>query len=164
MGNRAVRFLAFGLGVLLLFHGIHTIIYGTAFVKELILDFYAPYLQNKPCGICIGSMMVGESFIQTIFTGSSTDYNKYIAYASYGVYLAEVIAPIFLIIGYYIKIAATVIAIDISFAILLEYHDKFFTLTEHGGLSFELPMLYLITVVTLILNKKHPISKHSLFR
>jgi uncharacterized membrane protein YphA (DoxX/SURF4 family) len=164
MGNSAVRILALGLGILLLFHGIHTIIYGTEFIKELILDFYAPYLQNKPCGICIGGMMIGESFMQTMLTGSSTDYTKYIAYASYGVYLAEVIAPLFLITGYYIKIAASVIAIDISLAILLEYHDKVFTLTESGAWSLELPMLYLIGVLTLILNQKPRPTKRFLFQ
>jgi len=164
MDNGAIRFLAFGLGVLLLFHGVYTIVHGTEFVKELIIDFYAPYMQNKPCGICIGGMMVGENLMQNIFTGSSTDYMKYIAYASYGIYLAEVIAPIFLILGRYIKIAASVIAIDISLAILLEYHDQVFTLTQNGAWSLELPMLYLIAVLTLIFNKKMHKPKHFHFR
>lgn len=154
MGNSAVRFLAFGLGVLLLFHGIYVMIHGTAFIREIILDFYAPYIQNKPCDFCIGGMMVGKGFMETMLTGSSISYEQYIAYVAYGVYLAELIAPILLIVGKYIKVAATIIAVDIFFAMILKYHDKIFTLGEQGAWSLEVPMLYFIVAITLILSKK----------
>ena len=154
MGNSAVRFLSIGLGSLLLFHGFYTLMHGTGFVENSIVKFYVPYTQNEPCGLCFGAMMMGTSFMKTAMTGSSTDYSTYIMYAGYGVYVAELIAPLFLIFGRFTKTAATIIAIDLILVMVLEYSDKIFTLTEHGAWSLELPMLYFITAISIILSKK----------
>ncbi len=155
LNQSTVRFLAFCLGTLLLFHGVYTLIHGTQFVKDLIIDYYAPYMQNEPCKLCIGGMMMGESFISSMMGMESTiKYPKYLTYLSYGVYIAEVIAPIFLIVGRYIKLSAMIIALDISLALFLVYRDNFFTLTTSGAWSAEVPMLYLILALTLLFNTK----------
>jgi len=154
MGNNAVRFLSIGLGSLLLFHGVYTLMHGTGFVEDSIIKFYVPYTQNEPCGLCFGAIMMGTNFMKTTMTGSSSEYSTYIMYAGYSIYIAELIAPLFLIFNRFTKIAAIIIAIDIILVMILEYKDKFFTLTEHGAWSMELPMLYFISSVSIILSKK----------
>ena len=70
---------------------------------------------------------------------------------AYGVYVGEVLAPIFLIIGWKSRIWASVIAFNMLSAIYLTHKADLFTLGGHGGWAVELPMLYLIGDVAIIL-------------
>jgi len=117
MNNRALRFLSFGLGVLLLFHGIDKILHGTDFVQQMLVASKVPYSQ----------------------------------YIQYAVYIGEVIAPILLIFGQYIRISGAIVAFNMMVAIFLVHKDSFFTLGEHGAWSIEVPMLYFVAGLTLAL-------------
>jgi putative oxidoreductase len=75
-------------------------------------------------------------------------------YLRYGVYLSEIIAPIFLIFGQFIKIAGAIITFNMLVAILLAYNSKIFSLGEHGGWAIELPLLYMIAGITIFLSKE----------
>ena len=126
MDSRALRFLSFGLGLLLLFHGIDKIMHGTAFIEKMLLEEKIPYS----------------------------------AYIQYGVYVGEVIAPLFLILGKYMRIAGAVVAVNMMIAIFLVHQKNFFTLGEHGAWSVEVPMLYLIMAISVALwQKEKSISK-----
>ncbi len=99
--------LRFFVGSLLLFHGIHKIIYGVDGIKAMLAAHSLPI------------------------------------WLSYGVYITEVLAPIALIIGLRVRVAALLIAFNMVVAIALAYGSKIFTLGSHGGLAMELPLLYL---------------------
>ena len=155
MTERSRILLAFGLGSLLLIRGIYIMIYGTGFVEEIFKDIHMPFTEYKACSPCVSSMMIGSDFIGNMFLGTSptNEYNEYLVYISYGIYIGEVITPIFLIFGKYIRIAAMIIAIDILLAMVLLYRDDVFTLSSTGGWSIELPMLYFVLAVSLALSR-----------
>jgi len=68
---------------------------------------------------------------------------------AYGVYVGELIAPLFIILGLYARIAAAVLGFNMIVAIGLAYG---FTLglTKHGGLLIELPLMFLIMSILVI--------------
>jgi putative oxidoreductase len=73
------------------------------------------------------------------------------AFSAYGVYLGEVVGPVLLIAGYYARIGAGLIAINMVVAILLAHAGDLFSLTGHGGWRLELQGMYLVTAVVLVL-------------
>ena len=54
-----------------------------------------------------------------------------------GVYVAEVIAPVFLFVGAYTRLAAIVIAFDMFMAIALAQHQGLFSVNQGGGWGVE---------------------------
>ena len=68
---------------------------------------------------------------------------------AYGVYVGELIAPIFIILGLYARVAAGVLAFNMFMAIYLAYGFAF-TLSKHGALAWELPFVYLIMSILVI--------------
>jgi putative oxidoreductase len=70
-------------------------------------------------------------------------------FMAYGVYAGELIAPIFIILGLYARVAATVLFFNMFVAIYLAYGFSL-TLSKFGGLSWETPLLYLIMSVLVI--------------
>jgi len=119
-GDRALNFLAFALGALLLFHGIDKIVDGILGIERLLVELKVPYAH----------------------------------YVSYGVYAGEVVAPIFLIMGIFIRYAAVLVIINMIAAIILVHREVIFTLGEYGEWSIETPMLYLVMAVALVLWNK----------
>ena len=119
MDVKAFRFLSFGLGFLLLFHGMDKVLHGTEFIEKMLLGLNIPYSK----------------------------------YVSYGVYIGEIVAPLLLIFGQHIRLSALIIAFNMLVAILLVHQKDFLTLGEHGAWSVEVPMLYLLGAVTLVLWK-----------
>ena len=119
MNNKAISFLAFSLGFLLLFHGVDKIMNGVGFIEKMLTSANVPYAK----------------------------------YVTYGVFIGEVLAPILLIIGRYVKIAGGIIAFNMLVAIFLAHKDTIFTLSEHGGWSIELQVLYFVAGLTLFLSE-----------
>jgi hypothetical protein len=60
------------------------------------------------------------------------------AFIAYGVYVGEVVAPLLVIAGFYSRIGAAVIGINMLFAIGLVHGAEFFTRNQTGGLALEL--------------------------
>ncbi len=125
MNSNALRFLSFGLGALLLFHGIDKVMHGVDYIEKILVALKVPYSH----------------------------------YLQYGVYIGEVVAPILLIFGKYIRISGAIIAFNMLVAIYLVNKDTIFTLGEHGAWSIELPMLYLVGGLTLALWKNNNVGK-----
>ncbi len=71
-------------------------------------------------------------------------------FLAYGVYFGELIAPIFIILGLYARVAATALFFNMLVAIYLAYGFSL-TLSKTGGLSWETPLLYLIMSLLVIL-------------
>lgn len=69
-------------------------------------------------------------------------------FVAYGVYLGEVVGPLLLIIGWYARVGAALIAINMVFALLLVHTDQFFMLKDTGGYQLELQMMYLFGAIT----------------
>jgi putative oxidoreductase len=72
-------------------------------------------------------------------------------FIAYGVYIGEVVAPLMVILGYYTRLGAGIIVINMLVAVLLAHSQDLLTLTAHGGWRLELQGFYLVTAVVLLL-------------
>ena len=72
-------------------------------------------------------------------------------FLAYGAFLGEVIAPIFLILGLYARVASLVLAFNMFVAILLAYGGSMLVLSKHGGLVMELPFFYFIASIIIFI-------------
>ena len=70
---------------------------------------------------------------------------------AYGVYVGEVIAPVLVILGWYARIGAAVIAINMVFAMALAHRAEIFALSSTGGWAVELQGMFLFTALAIAL-------------
>lgn len=68
---------------------------------------------------------------------------------AYGVYIGEVIGPILLILGWYARIGAILIVINMCFAFALAHMNSLWQLNAQGGWALELDGMYLFIAVAL---------------
>ncbi len=83
------------------------------------------------------------------------------AFVGYGVYVGEVIAPIFLILGKWARIAGVIVAFNMCGAIIIALRDKMFTLNMGGGWAIELELMFLLggLVIFLLGSGKYSVSR-----
>jgi len=72
------------------------------------------------------------------------------AFMAYGVYIAELIAPIFIILGLYGRIASAILSINMLIAIYLAYGFSF-SLSKYGGLSWETSLLFFVMSLLVVM-------------
>ena len=70
---------------------------------------------------------------------------------AYGVYVGEVLAPLAVIAGFYTRIGAALIAINMVFAIALAHRSQLMDLSNNGGWALELQGMYLFTALALVM-------------
>jgi len=105
--------LRMSVGTLILFHGVHKLIYGIDGVTTLV---------------------VSHGFPQFI---------------AYGVYIGELIAPIFIILGLYGRIASAILALNMLMAIYLAYSFSL-SFSKSGALAWETPLLFLMMSLAVV--------------
>jgi len=69
---------------------------------------------------------------------------------AYGVYIGEVLAPILLIIGLYVRTSATIIIFTMLTAIFLAHPNDIFALNKMGALQLELVYFYILSCLSII--------------
>jgi putative oxidoreductase len=67
------------------------------------------------------------------------------------VYVGEIVAPALLIVGWFSRIGAGLIAVNMVFAIAIAHRADLFKLGEQGGWALELQGMYLMTAIALVL-------------
>ena len=92
----------------------------------------------------IAKLTGGIGFITDAVTGAGLP-----ASFAYAVYIGEVVAPLLVIAGWYSRIGAAVIAINMLFAIGLVHGAELFTLNQSGGWALELQGMFLFTAIAL---------------
>lgn len=70
---------------------------------------------------------------------------------AYGAYLGEVLAPLLVIIGFYARIGALIMVVNMLFAIGLAHMKDIFLLTKTGGWAIELQAFFLFTALAVAL-------------
>ena len=74
------------------------------------------------------------------------------AFLAYGTYIAEIVAPLLLILGLWTRLAALVIAFDMLMAFVLVLGPQFLDVrSQGGGWAVELEMMIFCTAVSLAL-------------
>ena len=71
-------------------------------------------------------------------------------FLAYGVYLGELIAPIFIILGLYARVASLVLAFNMLVAMYLSYGFSF-GLAKYGGLAMEAPLMFFVMAIVIAL-------------
>ena len=71
--------------------------------------------------------------------------------AAYLVYIGEVLAPLALIFGWWTRIAALIVALNMAVAILLAHRADILLLGRGGGWALELEGMFLFTALALML-------------
>ncbi|MEW7849458.1 DoxX family protein [Massilia aurea] len=69
----------------------------------------------------------------------------------YGVYIGEVVAPLFILFGLFSRPAALVVAVNMIVAVLLAHTSQFFTINETGGWALELQGMFFFAAVAVAL-------------
>lgn len=64
--------------------------------------------------------------------------------------IGEVLAPILVLVGWYARIGAGLIVINMLFAILLAHRQELLDLTPQGGWALELQGFFLFTALALV--------------
>jgi putative oxidoreductase len=72
-------------------------------------------------------------------------------FLAYGIYVGEVVVPIFIILGLYARVASVVLALNMLMAIFLAHGGSLFELGKHGAPVIELPLFYLILSISVFL-------------
>jgi len=73
------------------------------------------------------------------------------AFFAYGVYVGEVLAPLLLIFGFYARIGAVIVAINMLVAIALVHTAELFKLGSTGGWALELQGMFLFGALAVAL-------------
>lgn len=73
------------------------------------------------------------------------------AFFKYGVYVGELIAPALVIFGFYARIGAWLIAVNMLFAIGLAHWGEVFAISPNGTLAIEKQYLFMFSSIALAL-------------
>ena len=69
----------------------------------------------------------------------------------YLVYVGEVLAPVLIIVGFWTRLAALIVALNMVVAVLLVHTGDLFKLNDTGGWALELQGLFLVVAVAVTL-------------
>jgi len=106
--------------------------------------------------VAIGGLMLFHG-IHKIFHGvegiaGMLERQEFPQFLAYGVFIGEVIAPILMIMGFYARPAAAVLAFNMVVAIYLGHFQDILKLGEQGQLAVELPVLYVFGGIAIVLS------------
>lgn len=73
------------------------------------------------------------------------------AFFKYGVYVGEVLAPLAVIAGWYSRIGAWLIAVNMLFALGLAHGAELFAFNEQGALVLEVQYMFFFSAIALAL-------------
>ena len=73
------------------------------------------------------------------------------AWLAYGALIGEVLGPLLLLLGFYARIGALLIAINMLFAFALAHMGQLGQLNQQGGWALELQGMFLATAIALVL-------------
>ncbi|MCM8570336.1 DoxX family protein [Gramella jeungdoensis] len=95
--------------------------------------------------ISLGVLMLFHGIAKLItgvagIAGMIDDYGP--TFLAYGVYIGEIIAPIFLILGFRTRLAGLVYVATMLVAVLIAHLGDITSLSKAGGWAIELPALY----------------------
>jgi len=94
----------------------------------------------------IAKLTGGIDFITQTVTGAGLP-----GFFAYAVYIGEVVAPVLLIAGWYSRVGAGLIALNMLFAIGLVHGPELLMLGGSGGWALELQGMFLFTAIALAL-------------
>jgi putative oxidoreductase len=83
------------------------------------------------------------------FIGGALEQFHLPGFVAYGVYIGEVVAPFFIIIGLWTRVASLVVVFNMVMAVLLEAHRNAFVIQRTGAWGLETEAFYLLTALVI---------------
>ena len=115
---------------------------------------------NEDTGKLILRLMLGALILMHGFSkltgdigwiGGALVANGLPEFFKYGVYVGELVAPVLVILGFYTRIGAWLIAVNMLFAIGLAHWGELFVIEKSGGLAIEKQYMFLFSAIALAL-------------
>lgn len=95
----------------------------------------------------IAKLKGGVGFIEGMVTSQGLP-----GWVAYGAYVGEVLAPVMLIVGFYARIGAALVAVNMLFALFLVHRAEIFAINpQSGGWAIELQALMLFAAIAIML-------------
>ncbi len=91
-----------------------------------------------------GNLLSGYAFIKSMMLQSGLP-----EFLGYGAFIGEIIAPVFIIIGYKERLASLFVAVTMLIAILTTHAAEVFALNQFGGWAIELQAFYLFGAIAI---------------
>ena len=73
---------------------------------------------------------------------------------AYAVYLGEVVAPLMLLVGFWVVPAAAVVVVNMVVALVLAHQGDWLALNRTGGWALELQAFYLVSALVVVLTAR----------
>jgi putative oxidoreductase len=93
----------------------------------------------------IDKALHGIGFIKGLVKGQGLP-----EFLAYSVYVGEIVAPLFLILGWKSRFWAGVVAVNMAVVIYLTQFKGLFTLVVHGAWGMEIPIFYLLSALAVM--------------
>lgn len=93
----------------------------------------------------IAKLKNGIGFLTPMLTGVGLP-----PWFAYGVYIGEVLAPLMVIFGLFVRTGAFIIFVNMLFAIFLAHSSELMSLTKTGGWALELQGMFLFAALALV--------------
>ena len=91
-----------------------------------------------------GNLLSGYEFIKGVMAQSGLP-----KFLSYGAFVGEIIAPVFIIIGFKARLASLLLTLTMLIAILTAHAGEIFALNQFGGWAIELQAFYLFGAIAI---------------
>lgn len=69
------------------------------------------------------------------------------AFLAYGSIVGELIAPLFVVLGFKARLASLIVAFNMLMSIVIAHRDIAFRLNDYGGWMIELNVIYMLTAL-----------------
>lgn len=94
----------------------------------------------------VSKLLHGPGYIIGVVTGAGLP-----SFLAYGVYVGEVVAPLLLLLGYWTRVGALIIVVNMIVAVGLVHLGQFATLADTGGWALELQGMFFGTALAIML-------------
>lgn len=94
----------------------------------------------------VGKLQSGVDVIEGMLANAGLP-----AFLKYGVYIGEVLAPLAVIAGFYARVGAWLIAVNMLFALGLVHGEELVATVEGGGFKLEAQYMFFFTAIALAL-------------
>ena len=93
----------------------------------------------------VAKLMHGTGGVEQMLAGMGLP-----SFIAYGVYIGEIIAPLFILLGYGTRVAAVIFAFNMIVAVSMAHAGDIFSVNKVGGWAIELPGLYFFGAIVLL--------------
>lgn len=103
--------------------------------------------------LMVGGMMLFHGISKMVngidFISGMLDSRGLPSFIAWGVYIGEVIAPLFIVVGVLTRFSASVLVFNMVVAVLLVHTGDVFAINSHGGWAIELQAFYIFSAVAI---------------